>query len=66
MMNWDQIQGDWEQFKGSLQAEWGKLTGDDIDVIQGDRKRLCGIVQKRYGKAREDAEKEIDQWLARH
>ncbi len=65
-MNWNQIEGNWEQFKGKVQAQWGELSGDDLDVIAGNRKQLAGKLQERYGKAKEDAEKEIDAWLERH
>jgi uncharacterized protein YjbJ (UPF0337 family) len=65
-MNWNQVEGNWEEFKGKAQQQWGKLTNDDLDVIQGKRKELAGKIQKHYGKAEEDAEREIDAWLSRH
>lgn len=65
-MNWNQIEGNWEQFKGAAQKQWGKLTGDDLDVIAGNRKQLAGKIQERYGKAQEEADREIDTWLNRH
>ena len=65
-MNWNQIEGNWENFKGKVQSQWGKLSGDDLDVIQGKRKQLAGKIQERYGKAQEEAEHEIDQWLSCH
>jgi uncharacterized protein YjbJ (UPF0337 family) len=51
--------------KGSVQKNWGKLTGDDMDVIAGSRKQLAGKLQERYGHSQEAAEKEIDNWLGR-
>ncbi|MGR3502986.1 CsbD family protein [Pseudaestuariivita sp.] len=65
-MNWDQIQGQWKQLKGDAQAQWGKLTDDDLDQAEGDRTKLVGLVQERYGKAKEEAEQEVDSWFARH
>lgn len=65
-MNWNQVEGNWEQFKGQVQQQWGKLTNDDIDVIQGKRKELAGRIQKSYGRSQEEAEREIDTWLSRH
>lgn len=58
-MNWDQIEGNWKQFKGKAQAKWGDLTDDEWDVIKGNRERLIGTIQERYGKAREQAEEEV-------
>ena len=63
-MNWNQIEGNWEQFKGKVQAQWGELTNDDMDVIAGNRKQLAGKLQERYGKAEEEVDKEIDGWLS--
>ena len=62
-MNWNQVEGNWEQFKGKVQAQWGKLTGDDLDVIKGNRKQLAGKIQERYGKAQDLAEREVDDWF---
>ena len=64
-MNWNQVEGNWTQFKGQVQSQWGKPTGDDLDVINGKRKELAGKIQERYGKAQQDAEKEVDDWLAK-
>jgi uncharacterized protein YjbJ (UPF0337 family) len=64
-MNWDQIEGNWKTFKGKAQQQWGKLTNDDLDVIEGKRNELAGRLQNRYGYAKEQAEKEIDNWLSR-
>jgi uncharacterized protein YjbJ (UPF0337 family) len=62
IMNWDQISGQWKQYKGRAKEKWGKLTDDEIDVIEGKRDQLVGKVQERYGIARDQAEKEVDQW----
>ncbi|GAB4576872.1 MAG: CsbD family protein [Roseibium sp.] len=65
-MNWDQIEGNWKEFKGKAQQQWGKLTDDEFDRVDGRRTELAGLIQQKYGKTREEAEKEIDAWLARH
>ena len=62
-MNWDQIQGNWKQYQGALQRQWGKLTNDDVAVINGDRTRLLGILQERYGQAKEDAERDLNRFV---
>ena len=62
-MNWDRIEGNWKEFKGKVQKQWGKLTADDLDVVKGKRTELAGRIQERYGVARDQAEREIDSWL---
>lgn len=65
-MNWDQVKGKWKQVAGSAQKEWGELTNDEIDVIDGDRTKLEGKLQERYGVAKEEAERQVDDWLSRN
>jgi uncharacterized protein YjbJ (UPF0337 family) len=62
-MNWDRVEGNWTQFKGKVQEQWGNLTNDDLDKIEGNRKQLAGSIQERYGLAKDQAEKDIDTWL---
>jgi uncharacterized protein YjbJ (UPF0337 family) len=64
-MNWDRVEGNWTQFKGKVQQQWGDLTNDDLDVVEGKRKELSGKIQERYGIAKDEAEKQIDDWLTR-
>ena len=58
-MTWDEIKGNWVQYKGRLKEKWGELTDDDLDRIEGKRDQLLGILQNRYGRTRERAENEI-------
>ena len=62
-MNWDQVEGKWKQYKGQVKEKWGKLTDDDIDVIDGKRQQLVGRIQERYGIAKDEAEKQADQFV---
>jgi uncharacterized protein YjbJ (UPF0337 family) len=62
-MNWDQIEGNWKQLRGQAQQKWGNLTNDDLDVVEGRRDELIGKIQERYGVAKEEAEKQVDDWM---
>jgi len=61
-MNSDQLKGKWKQMKGSVKERWGKLTDDDLDVINGQSDQLIGKIQERYGVARQEAQKQVDEW----
>jgi uncharacterized protein YjbJ (UPF0337 family) len=61
-MNWDQIAGDWKQFTGKAKAKWGKLTDNDLTFAAGKRDQLAGLLQQRYGYAKDQAEKELDEF----
>lgn len=62
-MNWDQVQGNWKQIKGKVKQQWARLTDDDLGRISGKREELLGLLQQRYGYQKEQAEREIDNWL---
>ncbi|WP_088347535.1 MULTISPECIES: CsbD family protein [Rhodomicrobium] len=64
-MNWDQIKGNWMQFKGKVRESWGDLTDDDLARIEGNQEQLVGRVQERYGIAREEAERQVKEWANR-
>jgi uncharacterized protein YjbJ (UPF0337 family) len=61
-MNWDRVEGNWKQLKGSVKARWGKLTDDDFDVIAGKREQLAGKIQERYGIEKDEAERQLNDW----
>lgn len=61
-MNRDRIEGNWKQFKGEVKVKWGKLTDDDLDVIEGNWDNLVGRIQERYGIARDEAERQVEEW----
>jgi uncharacterized protein YjbJ (UPF0337 family) len=63
-MNEDILTGKWNQLKGEIKKQWGKLTDDELDVIAGQRDKLLGKMQEKYGYARFDAERELDNFLA--
>ncbi|MGE0754240.1 MAG: CsbD family protein [Alphaproteobacteria bacterium] len=65
-MNKDQLEGNWEQLKGSVRTQWGKLTNDQLDQIEGNRQKLAGQIQEAYGVAKEEAEKQIKDWERRN
>jgi uncharacterized protein YjbJ (UPF0337 family) len=64
-MDWDRIEGSWKQLKGKVREQWGKLTDDDFDEIAGNREQLEGRIQNRYGYGKDQARKEVDDWLSR-
>ena len=63
-MNWDQAEGKWDQLQGEAQKQWGKLTGDDVAQAKGNREKLAGKLQERYGHNKEEAQREVDNWIA--
>jgi uncharacterized protein YjbJ (UPF0337 family) len=65
-MNEDILKGKWRQLKGEVKSQWGKLTDDDLDRAEGDAEKLIGRVQERYGYQRDEAKREVDDFVRRH
>jgi uncharacterized protein YjbJ (UPF0337 family) len=63
-VNKDTLKGQWLQLKGMVREKWGRLTDDDLDQIQGQSEQLVGRIQQRYGIARDEAQREVDEWNA--
>ena len=62
-MNTDQLQGKWKQMKGSIKERWGRLTDDDVDIVNGRSDQLVGKIQEKYGIAKEEAQRQVDEWM---
>lgn len=65
-MNWDIAAGNWQQFKGTVRARWGKLTDENLDFIVGRRDQLLGKLQEAYGIDKADAERELEAFEERN
>jgi uncharacterized protein YjbJ (UPF0337 family) len=66
-VNWDQIAGTWKagtwkEVSGKARARWGEITDDEWTQAKGRRDQMVGLLQNRYGKAKEEAERELDEW----
>jgi uncharacterized protein YjbJ (UPF0337 family) len=66
IMNWEIVEGNWKQFRGTIQARWGKLSDDHLKVISGNRNELRGKLQEAYGLSKQDAEGEIEAFEKRN
>jgi uncharacterized protein YjbJ (UPF0337 family) len=59
-MNRDQLQGNWQIFKGKVKEQWGRLTDDDLNITEGKLEQLAGNVAVRYGIAKEEAHQKLE------
>jgi uncharacterized protein YjbJ (UPF0337 family) len=58
-MNKDIFEGSWNELKGKMKQQWGRLTDDDITQIEGTHDEILGKLQKYYGYTEEEARKAI-------
>lgn len=66
VVNNDQFEGNWKQFKGDLKKQWGKLTDDDLLIIEGNYDKFEGRVQERYGDKKDEVKRWTDEWFKKH
>ena len=63
--NWELVAGKWKQFSGQVKKKWGNLSDDELMQVNGRRDILVGKIQEKYGIAREEANKQIDEWISK-
>lgn len=61
-MNWDIVEGKWDQMKGSVKQQWGKLTDDELTEINGSRDKMAGKLQEKYGWTKEEADEKLNEF----
>lgn len=58
-MNESQLKGKWNQIKGEVKKQWGRLTDDDLTEVEGDYNKLVGKIQERHG----DSQEKVKDWM---
>jgi len=62
-MNWESIEGNWQQAKTGIKERWGKLSGHQLaDRVPGTRNQLIANIQASYGVAKDEAERQVKAW----
>jgi uncharacterized protein YjbJ (UPF0337 family) len=62
----EEVQGKWQQQVGSAKIVWGKLTEDELLKCEGHAQKLAGLIQERYAVTRDEADKQVKDYLAQH
>lgn len=62
-MNRDRCEGNWKRFSGKLKDQWSKFLGDNLGVDFRKRDRLAGSVQERQNIWKEEAERQLRDFL---
>jgi uncharacterized protein YjbJ (UPF0337 family) len=62
-MNWDRIQGEWTKISSQVKQQWAKLTDEDMKAVGEKKDALVGAIQQRYGVIRDEAERQVDEWM---
>jgi uncharacterized protein YjbJ (UPF0337 family) len=61
-MRWDQVEGNWRQYRGKVRKHWGRLTDQHIAQINGKRDQLVRKIQEVYRVSEEEAQRQVNDW----
>ena len=59
-MNSDVARGKWQQLKGAVTVQWGRMTGDQLRVIAGRHLQRVGRLHAACGRAQAEVGRQID------
>ena len=60
---WDRVKGNLVEFRTNCKKQWDLLTDDEIRDLHGNRDLLIQKIQERYDLSKQDANRQIDQWI---
>jgi uncharacterized protein YjbJ (UPF0337 family) len=63
--SWDQISSRWTRFSRDVKKKWSELTDDEVMEVNGRRDNLAEKIQEKYDVSLDEANKQIDVWLAK-
>ena len=52
-------EGKWDRLKAQIKNKWGKIAGNDINVIERNKDQLLGKVRGDYGNKQTDRELDV-------
>jgi uncharacterized protein YjbJ (UPF0337 family) len=65
-MNRDRFEGVWKQFSGEVREQWGTLADNPFAVAAGTRDRLAGRIQEQRGIAKQEADRQLEDFMSRN
>lgn len=60
------VKSKWKQQVGAAKLAWGKLTEDELLKAEGRQEKLAGLIQERYGIAKDEADRQVKEFLDKH
>lgn len=63
-MDWIAIESGWDEYKVAAKQRWSKLSEQQLHGTRGKREYLSRRVQEAYSLSRDDAERQLSEWLA--
>lgn len=64
-MNEEILRGKWNEIKGEILTQWGRMTDDELNQSKGNLTSIAGLIQQRYGAKKEEVQQRLDSILAK-
>lgn len=64
-MNEEILKGKWNEIKGEILTQWGRMTDDELNQSKGNLTSIAGLIQQRYGAKKEEVQQRLDSILAK-
>jgi uncharacterized protein YjbJ (UPF0337 family) len=65
IMNWNNIETGWNDFKANAKQQWSKLSDQQINDTLGKREQLSASVQQAYALSKEETERQVSAWQSK-
>lgn len=65
MVNTQTLEGNWAGIKGQVQEKWGQISDNELQQVKGDANQLIGLIQRKTGEAREQIERQLDDFATK-
>ncbi len=65
-MNQERFAGIRQQLRGMVKKSWGRMTNNPLVVAAGIRDQCAGSIQERYGISKEQAARQLKDFLDRN
>lgn len=61
-MDWDEIEGRWQELSASFRKKFNRLTEEDIEQLSGSRPLLVQKLVERYSYSSQLSEQSVESW----
>ena len=61
-MNSKNIESNWAELKGKILSKWSKFNDAELESVKGDLNQLAAKIQKTYGIAKDQADRQLDEF----
>lgn len=59
----EKFNGKWQEQIGTAKNTWSRLTEEELEKSEGKQHQLAGLVQGRYGLTRDEADKQVKDFI---